>query len=57
MDGSGDAAYTQTIFEQRGLDLRVSWLAEGQTWDRLVNEMWQRYHEVGGIRPANAGSR
>jgi hypothetical protein len=43
MDGSGHAAHTQTIFEQTGLDCRVSWLAEGQTWDRLVNEMWQRY--------------
>ena len=43
MDGTGDAAYVQTIFEQTGLDCRVSWLAEGQTWDRLANEMWQRY--------------
>jgi hypothetical protein len=43
MDGSGDAAYTQTIFEQTGWDCRVSSLAEGYLGDRLVNEMWQRY--------------
>ena len=43
MDGSGDAAYTQAIFEQRGLDYRAGWLAQGQAWDHFVSMMWQRY--------------
>jgi hypothetical protein len=43
MDPDGDAEYTQTIYDMTGRDFRSSWAAHGQTWDDLVNEMWELY--------------
>jgi len=40
MDPTGDAAYTQTIFDMTGWDYRGAWAAQGQAWDALVEEMW-----------------
>ena len=43
MDATGDAAYTETIFQETGWDYRGGWAAHGQAWDALVNEMWAAY--------------
>ena len=43
MDPTGDAQYTQTIYDMTGRDFRASWAAHGQTWDGLVNDMWDLY--------------
>jgi hypothetical protein len=43
MDPTGDAAHTQAILERTGWDFRASWAAQGQAWDRIVEEMWAAY--------------
>jgi hypothetical protein len=43
MDPTGDAEYTQTIFEMNGRDLRADYAAHGQAWDDFVEEMWAAY--------------
>jgi hypothetical protein len=43
MDPTGDAEYTQAIFDQTGWDYRASWAAQGQGWDDFVEEMWAAY--------------
>lgn len=43
MDPTGDAAYTQAIFDMNGSDFRADWAAHGQGWDDFVESMWQAY--------------
>ncbi|MCC7542650.1 MAG: hypothetical protein IT379_40920 [Deltaproteobacteria bacterium] len=43
MDPTGDAAYTQAIFDMSGSDFRADWAAHGQGWDDFVESMWQTY--------------
>jgi hypothetical protein len=43
MDPTGDAEYTQTIYDMTGLDYRADWQAHGQAWDDFINEMWAAY--------------
>ncbi|MCC7385123.1 MAG: hypothetical protein IT384_24970 [Deltaproteobacteria bacterium] len=43
MDSTGDATYTQTIFDRAGYDYRAAWQAQGQAWDRFVERMWAAY--------------
>jgi hypothetical protein len=43
MDPTGDAEYTQTIYDMTGWDYRGGWAAHGQAWDDFVEEMWAAY--------------
>jgi hypothetical protein len=43
MDSTGDAEYTQTIYDMTGWDYRGGWAAHGQAWDDFVEEMWAAY--------------
>jgi hypothetical protein len=43
MDPTGDAEYTQAIFDRAGHDYRAAWQAHGQTWDGFVQQMWESY--------------
>jgi hypothetical protein len=43
MDPTGDAEYTQTIYEMTGRDFRSSWAAHGHSWDDFVDDMWELY--------------
>ena len=43
MDPTGDADYTQTIFDMSGLNFRSSLPRQGQAWDSFVNAMWDTY--------------
>lgn len=40
MDPTGDAAYTQQIFDMTGNDFRAAWAAHGSVWDPVVRAMW-----------------
>jgi hypothetical protein len=43
MDPTGDAAYTQSIYDMSGFDFRAAWAAHGSVWDALPGEMWEMY--------------
>jgi hypothetical protein len=43
MDPTGDAEYTQQIYDMTGHDFRADWAAHGQAWDDFINEMWAAY--------------
>jgi hypothetical protein len=43
MNPAGDATYVSQILSRAGYDYRGSWQSQGQTWDDLVQQMWQTY--------------